>query len=894
MRKQVVRALLLLCISTGALAQPRSARPEVRYSSTCISMDDGLTNPFVNTILKDRRGGMWVGTMNGMDFFSFAGHVRYPLDGESVSSIAEGADGTIWASTIKGTYVFDRTKNAFAQIADGVRGYCSRVGDEIWVYDGYVLNRFPSGKTDNPTLVVFPGNISVHTVEPLSDGTVLLGTDDGGIWRFDTETQHLGRFSDGMGSTLMSIIPSGDSFFVGYYGDGVHRFSRDGHYLGKLKNLSSEYVFDMTCYDGSIWIATDGGGVNLLDPQTMKVTQMMHVPGDPSSFPSNAVTVVYDDEDGEMWIGTTRYGMFNLRKQYIHTYSDAVLNSTMGLSERSVYGLYRDEDGMFWIGTDGNGINSYDPSTGQFRHYPATFGDYLPCVTGFKGDDLLAVIYTKGFTLFNKKTGTYRPVRLNGIPDRFDDWRMGLPVACRLRDDAIMILCKGNTYIYDPVSEKSHLLLLDDGSPSPGMKFGWHSDELVMTYRYDKVYVNTFDDFVLHDLGVALGHGDIVSVSYDKRSSRIWIACSDGLCFCNYDADKRSCGAIKEVASLPFERITTLTVDEDGMVWIAAGNGLFLYDVRRDVFCSYGPFDGYTRNAILNGWHENVEDGIFYWAGSSGLVSIDTELANISRKKELPRMILNEITTDRKRFHFDDGPRSSVHIPWNSRNLTLDYSVLGISFHENARFRFVVSGVDESVVILPSSTLKLTSLAPGTYTVSAVCLPSDEVAESEPAVVRIVIDQVWYRTLIFMVFMIVLLTGLSSVLIYMAVRRNMRRNGLVESAISQKDRALMERLDNYVRENMSEEITANTLTVALGISRSALYDKVKMITGYSLNDYIKRMRIEEAIRLLKETEMNINEISYSIGFAYPRHFSSVFKELTGCSPTQYRKDLKHQ
>lgn len=894
MRKHLVEIIFLMCLPVAALAQTRPAKPEVSYSSTCISMDEGLTNPFVNAILKDRRGGMWVGTMNGLDFFSFAGHVHHPLDGENINSIAEGADGTVWATTSKGAYVFDRAKNSFDQVADGVRGRCSRVGDEIWVYNGYALYIFASGKTDSPALVVFPGNISIHTVEPLSDGTVLMGTDDGGIWRFDTETQHLGQFSSGTGSTLMSIVSVDNSYFVGYYGDGVHRFSRDGHDLGKLEGISSEYVFDMTIYDGSVWIATDGGGVSLLDPKTMKVTPMMHVPGDPSSFPSNAVTVVYDDEDGEMWIGTTRYGMFNLRKQYIHTYADAVLNSTMGLSERSVYGMYEDNDGMIWIGTDGNGINSFDPSTRQFRHFPDTFGDYIPCVTGFKGDDILAVIYTKGFTLFNKRTGRYHPVKLNGIQDKIDDWRTGLPIASKLRDNAIMVLCKGNTYMYDPLSERSSTLLLEDGSPASGMKFGWYSDDLVMTFRYDKVYVNTFDDLVLHDLKVGHNLGNIVSVSYDQRSSRMWIASSNGLCFCNYDADMHSCGAVKEVTSLPFERISTLTVDADGMVWIAAGNGLFLYDVRQDALCSYGPFDGYTRNDILNGWHENVEGGTFYWAGSSGFVSIDTELATISRNKELPRMVLNEITTDRKRIHFDDEVRSSVHIPWNSRVLTLDYSVLGISFHENARFRFVVSGNDESVFTLPSSTLKLTSLAPGTYTVSAVCLPSDEVAESEPTVVKIVIDQVWYRTLAFMIFMVLLMTALSSVLIYIVIRNNMRRNGLVESAISPKDKALIESLDNFVKENMSEEISANTLTIALGISRSALYDKVKMITGYSLNDYIKRMRIEEAIRLLKDTDMNINEISYSIGFSYPRYFSSVFKELTGCSPTQYRKNLKHQ
>ena len=894
MRNRILNILLLLAVLPTTAAYGSAVQSEIHYSSTCISMDEGLVCPFVTTILKDGRGGMWVGTENGLDFFSFSGHRHYSLNGEIVNAIAEGPDGSIWAATDAHAYLYEKTSDSFVTLSNGICGRCSRLGDEIWVYSSNGLYRFSPDRTGDPVMVLFPDNICINDIEPLPDGTVLLGTRNDGILHFDIATRHLDRFCDGVGSTLMRILDVDGMIYVGYYGRGVHRFSYDGEFLGNIDGLSSEYVFDMTSYDGSLWIATDGGGVDIFDYDTSSISVLKHVPGDPSSFPSNAITVVYHDADGDMWIGTTRYGMFNIKKQYIHTYSDAILNSTVGLSERSVFGMFKDEDGICWIGTDGNGINSFDPMTGQFRHYPATFGDYIPGVTGFKGDDLLSIIYTKGFILFNKKTGTYRPVRMNGLPEGYDDWRLGWPSACKLKDDTIMILYKDQSFFYDPVSDRSHMLLFEDGTPANGMRFGWHSSDMVLTFHNDVLYVNTFDDHVMHALITAKTHGNIVSAGFDKLYERIWVATDCGISYCDYNCETRKCGAFKVIESLPFERISTLTVDADGMVWIAADNGLFLYDVNTETFNSYGPFDGYARNDILNGWPSEVEDGTFYWNGSSGFVSINTELARVSKCEPTPRMVLNEIATDSKRYLFEEGGHKSVHIPWKARGLTLDYSVSGISFYESARFKFVVSGKDEeSVVLLPSSTLNLTSLAPGQYTITATCLPSNEIAESEPEIVKIVISQPWYRTDAVMIGFLLLLTLLTSFIAYTVIKRNSDRQGLVESAISQKDRDFISSLEEFVKKNMDKEISASTLMVALGISRTALYDKVKMITGYSLNDYIKRMRIEESIRLLAETDMNINEISDSVGFSYPRYFSSVFKELTGYSPTQYRKNIKH-
>lgn len=84
--------------------------------------------------------------------------------------------------------------------------------------------------------------------------------------------------------------------------------------------------------------------------------------------------------------------------------------------------------------------------------------------------------------------------------------------------------------------------------------------------------------------------------------------------------------------------------------------------------------------------------------------------------------------------------------------------------------------------------------------------------------------------------------------------------------------------------------TVQQLADLMTISRSSLYNKIKIITGLGVNDYINRLRIEKAISLLTNTNLNINEISSEVGFTYPRYFSSTFKQMKGMTPKQFREE----
>ncbi|MBN2166767.1 MAG: helix-turn-helix domain-containing protein [Marinilabiliaceae bacterium] len=86
--------------------------------------------------------------------------------------------------------------------------------------------------------------------------------------------------------------------------------------------------------------------------------------------------------------------------------------------------------------------------------------------------------------------------------------------------------------------------------------------------------------------------------------------------------------------------------------------------------------------------------------------------------------------------------------------------------------------------------------------------------------------------------------------------------------------------------------SADQLADALKISQRQLYRKLKAITGNSIHEFILRVRLEHAAKLLVDSNLNISEIAYKVGFSESSNFSRTFSKHYGCSPTKYAKTHK--
>ena len=94
---------------------------------------------------------------------------------------------------------------------------------------------------------------------------------------------------------------------------------------------------------------------------------------------------------------------------------------------------------------------------------------------------------------------------------------------------------------------------------------------------------------------------------------------------------------------------------------------------------------------------------------------------------------------------------------------------------------------------------------------------------------------------------------------------------------------------DYMEKNLSREITLNEVAEYAGISPVYFSQLFKQQTGENFSEYLNKIRINKAKRLLEETNLKIYEVAYSSGFNQPQYFIKIFKEMVGMTPLDYRK-----
>lgn len=107
------------------------------------------------------------------------------------------------------------------------------------------------------------------------------------------------------------------------------------------------------------------------------------------------------------------------------------------------------------------------------------------------------------------------------------------------------------------------------------------------------------------------------------------------------------------------------------------------------------------------------------------------------------------------------------------------------------------------------------------------------------------------------------------------------------------DEALLKRAVIIVEKNMDNiEFSTDEFAREMNMSRSNLHLKLKAITGESTIDFIRKIRFNEACKLLKDGRYTVSEVSSRVGFNTPSYFATSFKKYFGCLPTEYIKQRK--
>lgn len=387
-----------------------------------------LSSNEVRSISEDNSGNLWIGTLGGgLNKFDrvneeFTRYTYDPDDPESlkgnwVYSIYKDNSGIIWIGTMPGGInKLDPMKNQFKHYqnnlvipeslgSDRVFSICEDNSGNLWIgtYGGGIYKIPPTENGNSSTSII-------HYTHNPNDPNSLSNNSVFSICEDNSKNLWFGTFGGGLDKIVWSDVKKSHPKFIHYQ-----------HNPGDSNSLSSDEIRSIYEDDsGNLWIGTEGGGLNKLmqekgEYSPPRIIQYIHNPHDPTSISNNIIFSIHEDRKGILWIGTSgglnkfippdTENSLTTFKHYTHD-----SNNPESLSNNEVTAIYEDQSGNLWIGTASGGLNKFDRKSEKFFRF--TEEDGLPNngISGILEDrnGNLWLSTRKGLSKFNPETGVIR------------------------------------------------------------------------------------------------------------------------------------------------------------------------------------------------------------------------------------------------------------------------------------------------------------------------------------------------------------------------------------------------------------------------------------------------------------------------------------------------------
>ncbi len=339
---------------------------EISQAWSCNILSESREN--ITAILKDRSGNLWIGSeLSGLYRLrahkQFTHYKNVPGNPESLSSnevysILElrNEPGSFLIGTFKtGICRFDKKDAVFTDFRKKMIDY--RIGHQIWTLYEDISNDLWIGvwgglyKYDLKADIILSyryaenknsisdNNILSFTESPVEPGIIWIGTYKGGLNRFDKKNNLFSQY--------------------------IHRSDNEN----SLISNSVQYLYFSPADPSILWIGTNDG----LDGFDIKNNTFKHFRNDSynqGSLSHGSVKCITEDTAGTLWVGTQGGGVNKMnpdRKTF------TVYSEKDGLPNNTIYGILEDRRGFLWISTN-NGLSRFDPDNETFENFSVIDG----------------------------------------------------------------------------------------------------------------------------------------------------------------------------------------------------------------------------------------------------------------------------------------------------------------------------------------------------------------------------------------------------------------------------------------------------------------------------------------------------------------------------------------
>ena len=752
-----------------------------------ISLEQGLSQSRVQCIYRDHQGVIWIGTKWGLNSYDQSELKSYFHDREQPNSlpdnfirfITEDRLGDLYVSTNKGIAIYNKAENQFQPLKYNGKPFNAwsylQIGDNFLFGGEETLYQY--NLTDKNITTIFPDIDGdklkcINRIFQWSPDMLITSSKKDGLWMYDLIKKKMYRCPFVKEREINTIfVDSQNRLWVSFYGKGIACYSKEGKRLFSLstKNsgLNNDIIFDFLEKDNQLWIATDGGGINILDFQTMKFSHLKHISDDEQSLPNNSIYRLYKDQMDNIWIGSIHGGLFAIKKVFIKTYKDVPLNNPNGVSERTVVSIFEDKDTLLWIGTDGGGINSFDQKTNTFHHYPTTYGEKVTSITNFSENELLLSCFNKGVFTFNKRTAQMQPFPIINDSISKREFSSGDLVNLYATKDNIYIL-GAKVYIYNKHTRQTSILYAPqiDIQRQIAMQAIYSDDTHLYLMGTNNLFKLNFKTNELSSL-VNMKEGDDFTSACRDDKGNFWIGSNFGLLFYN-----KQTGKTEKIHTNLFNSVSSLAYDKKGKVWIGAQNMFFAYIINEKRFVILDESDGVPSNELIFTPIPALRTPNLYMGGTMGLVRINTDI--IFESNSSPILKLLEVKLNGKST-LKQVNNNCISIPWNHSSFNIKVIADEKNSFRKHLFRYVITGKDKMVIESYLQTLELGTLASGEYTISVSCDTSNGEWSQPIEILTIIVSPPWWKSTWFIILCIFFAFLVAGMVFFSLIRKKENR-----------------------------------------------------------------------------------------------------------------------
>lgn len=806
------------------------------YRFAHIDASDGLSHNHISCIFKDKTGFLWIGTQSGLNRFdgnSIKVFRNDPADSTTirdniVANIFEMPDGKMGMITGAGFCLYDPTHEKFTAELSSVRSayhvdpevvsnvFNDGIGNYWFILRDSGLTCYDKEKKhamflrNNPADTTTICSNTVSSISRNQDGSYWLvhangilekirlnGSQYKVVYRsYDLQKQsHLKNRSnvynllvDSDGDLWLNVkYDNIGIYYIDLRKNKIHHIDENS-IPGKLnKNLVSGIVQDNK---GLIWVATDHGGINVIDKKNFSVRYISHDPENKSSLVHNSITSFYKDQEGIIWIGTYKKGLNYYHENIIRFPLYGRYSEPFRLPYEDINRFVEDDKGNLWIGTNGGGLIYFDRKTGKFttfKHDPddpnslssdvivslcldhekklwiGTFYGGLNCYDGKKfihflhdpadpkslsGRSVWEIFEDSqkrlwigtldgGPNLLERETGTFTQFYYGGPPNGIVS-----PYVSAIAEDAEGNIWIGSSNGIDVLMKKS----------------------------------NTFEHFGSgkNDTSTLLSE-IVMDIKPDSRG-RIWVGTKSGLSL--FDKGTKTFRTFTDKDGLPDNFILTILEDEQGDLWLGTSNGLSHVRVGTGAIShltckNYNEADGLQGMQFNENAAFRTRSGELLFGGASGFNIFKPDQLGQNRNK--PTVIFSDFQLFNKSIKPGESIDGNVLLsssivqapdivlPASKNVFSIEFSTLSFFQPGKNIYKYRLEGFNDDWLLADDKSRRVTftNLDAGDYTLRVIAANNDGIWSDREARLHLkVLPPFWKSNVALIMYIVVVIAAL--------------------------------------------------------------------------------------------------------------------------------------